>query len=411
MRTEVRVNHWASTALSLLPSSRPFSGAWKKGDRGPAQDNDLSSHPWEVSITAFISLFLFIVVTLGPSFGAAAKSPEEIWKELEKVSSVEREKKLIEGAKSEGEMIWYTNSGLENATRYIQAFKKIYPFINAQVWRSKTRQVIQRVIAEANAGRHIVDVIKPSTDLLPVLLEKNLIARYETPTRAIYPAHAKSTYFTNMNYAFRVFAFNPRKLARKEVPKTWDELLQPRWKGEILFDESSLEEVVALLAAWGREKTMNYFTRLSQQQLLIRVGRDTTTQMMMAGEAPLAVTTYAYNNESLRATNAPVDWVAEDLIPALMYPLTLARNAPHPYSAALFYDFLLSEQGQQLIAKEGRIVAHPKVDPIYPRMKELQGLLGTSRVQLNTVEQNHKLYKDGLQILDEIVLKRKSASP
>ena len=132
-------------------------------------------------------------------------------------------------------------------------------------------------------------------------------------------------------------------------------MLQPRWKGEILFDESSLEEVVALLAAWGREKTVNYFTRLSHQQLLIRVGRDTTTQMMMAGEAPLAVTTYAYNNESLRAQNAPVDWVAEDLIPALMYPLTVARNAPHPYSAALFYDFLLSEQGQQLIAKEGRV--------------------------------------------------------
>ena len=59
----------------------------------------------------------------------------------------------LEGAKSEGEMIWYTNSGLENASRYIQVFKQIYPFINAQVWRSKTRQVIQRVIAEANAGR------------------------------------------------------------------------------------------------------------------------------------------------------------------------------------------------------------------------------------------------------------------
>src|SRR5215510_15839826 len=105
-----------------------------------------------------------------------------------------------------------------------------------------------------------------------------------------------------MNYAFRVFAFNPRKVTRNDAPKTWEDLLQPRWKAEILFDESSLEEVVALLATWAREKTVNYFTRLSQQQLLIRVGRDTTTQMMMAGEAALAVTTYAYNNESLRAT-------------------------------------------------------------------------------------------------------------
>jgi len=340
---------------------------------------------------------------------AAAPSPEEIWTSLEKLPAAEREKKLVEGAKKEGEMVWYTNSGIENATRYIQAFRKNYPFINANFWRSKTRQVTQRIVSEANAGRHLVDVIKPSTDLLPILLEKNLIGRYDTPLRAIYPAHAKSAFYTNMNYAFRVFAFNPRKVHRQDAPKTWEDLLQPRWKGEILFDESSLEEVMALLATWGKEKTVNYLTKLSQQNLLIRVGRDTTTQMMMAGEAHLAVTTYAYNNESLRATNAPIDWVAEDLIPTLIYPLTVARNAPHPYAAALFYDYLISEEGQRLIAREGRVVAHPKVEPIYPRMKELQSLLGTPRTQLNTLEQNVKLLKEGVQILDEIVLKRKSS--
>jgi iron(III) transport system substrate-binding protein len=360
-------------------------------------------------IKVFSALAILLSLSSEPSFGAAARSAEEIWKSLEKLPAAEREKKLIDGAKSEGEMLWYTNSGIENASRYIQAFKKNYPFINATFWRSKTRQVTQRVVSEANAGRHLVDVIKPSTDLLPVLLEKNLIGRYDTPLRAIYPAHAKSAYFTNMNYAFRVFAFNPRKVARNDAPKSWDDLLHPKWRGEILFDESSLEEVMVLLMVWGRERTVNYFTKLSQQQLLVRIGRDTTTQMMMAGEAPLAVTTYAYNNEGLRAQNAPVDWVAEDLIPALIYPLTMARNAPHPYSAALFYDFLISEEGQRLIAKEGRVVAHPKVEPIYPRMKELQSFLGTPRVQLNTLEQNHKHYKEGIQILDEIVLKRKSS--
>ncbi len=349
---------------------------------------------------------LVFLLNLAP-LSAAFAAPEDVWRALENLPIAEREKKLIEGARSEGELVWYTNSGVENATRYIQAFKKKYPFINANFWRSKTRQVTQRIVSEANAGRNLVDVIKPSIDLLPALLERNLIGRYETPLRAVYPAHAKSSYFTNMNYAFRVFAFNPRKLNRKDAPKSWEDLLHPKWKSEILFDESSLEEVMALLAAWGRDRTVSYFTRLSQQQLLIRVGRDTVTQMMMAGEAPLAVTTYAYNNESLRAQNAPVDWIAEDLIPALIYPLTLARNAPHPYSAALFYDFMISEEGQRLIAREGRVVAHPKVEPIYPRMKELQGFLGTPRVQLNTLEQNQKFYKEGLQILDEIVLKRK----
>jgi iron(III) transport system substrate-binding protein len=358
-----------------------------------------------------ILLVAVFIVSAGAtaSFPAAVPSAEEIWRSLEKLSPDERNKKLIEGAKKEGEMLWYTNSGIENATRYIQAFKKNFPFINAQVWRAKTRQVTQRVISEANAGRYLVDVIKPSTDLLPPLLDKNLLGRYETPIRSVYPADAKSPYYTSMNYAFRVFGFNPRKLNRNDAPKTWEELLQPRWRGEILFDESSLEEIMALLGAWGKEKTINFATRLSQQQLLIRVGRDTTTQMMMAGEAPLAVTTYAYNNEGLRAKNAPVDWLAEDLIPALLYPLSVARNAPHPFAAALFYDFMLSEEGQRLIAKEGRVVSHPKVEPVYPRMKELQNLLGTPRIQLNTVEQNYRLLKDGIQILDEIILKRKTS--
>lgn len=355
----------------------------------------------------FVCAAIILAACLGAD-RARGQSREELWRALEKLPAAEREKKLVEGAKKEGELVWYTNSGIENATRYIQGFKKKYPFIDANFWRSKTRQVTQRVVSEANAGKHLVDVIKPSTDLLPIFLEKNLIAKYETPIRAIYPAHAKSAFYTNMNYAFRVFAFNPRKVSAKDVAKSWEDLLQPRWKSEILFDESSLEEVMALLAAWGKERTVNYLNKLSQQQLLIRVGRDTTTQMMMAGEAQMAVTTYGYNNESLRATNAPIDWVAQDLIPTLIYPLTLARNAPHPHAAALFYDYLISEEGQRLIAREGRVVAHPKVDPIYPRMKELQNLLGTPRIQLNTLEQNAKLLKDGVQILDEIVLKRKS---
>ena len=350
-----------------------------------------------------------IQTTLAVGSLAMAQTSEDLWKSLEKLPAAEREKKLIDGAKKEGEMVWYTNSGIENATRYIQSFKKKYPFINANFWRSKTRQVTQRIVSEANAGKHLVDVIKPSTDLLPILLERNLIGKYDTPLRAIYPAHAKSPFYTNMNYAFRVFAFNPRKVNAKDAPKSWDDLLQPKWKNEILFDESSLEEVMAMLAAWGKDRTVNYLTKLTQQNLMVRVGRDTTTQMMMAGEGNLAVTTYAYNNEGLRAANAPVDWVAEDLIPALIYPLTLARNAPHPHAAALFYDYLISEEGQRLIAREGRVVAHPKVEPIYPRMKELQNLLGTPRIQLNTLEQNAKLLKDGVQILDEVVLKRKSS--
>lgn len=358
------------------------------------------------SIRLFVVACLFFV-SPAVSVGAPAKNAEEVWMALEKLSPEERQKKLIEGAKAEGEMMWYTNTGLENAARYIQAFQKAYPFINAKFWRAKSRDVTERYITEARAGKFYADLIKTTTDLVPALFERNLIGRYESPIRASYPAHAKGKLWTNMNYAFRVFGFNPKKVSRPEVPTTWEGLLQPRWKEEILFDESSLEEIVTFLAVWGKEKTIDYLKKLSDQKLLIRRGRDTTAQLLMAGEAALAVTVYAYNAESLKAIGAPIGWVAPDLVPTLIYPLTMVRYAPHPHAAALFYDFLLSDAGQQMLAKEGRLVANLKVEPIYPRMKELRALLGTPRVHINTVEEAPKYVKDGLQLLDEIVLQRK----
>ena len=209
-----------------------------------------------------------------------------------------------------------------------------------------------------------------------------------------------------MNYGFRVFGFNPKRVSRAEAPKSWEELLQPRWQGEILFDESSLEEVLALRSSWGRDKTVAYLTKLAEQQLLIRRGRDSIAQLLVAGEGLLAVTIYAYGSEALRAKGAPIDWVAPDLVPVLIYPLTMARKAPHPHAAALFYDFLLSDDGQRMLAAEGRIVADPKIEPFYPRMKELPLLLGTSRAHVNGVEDAQKYYKESLQILDRIILKR-----
>ena len=220
---------------------------------------------------SLISILALLLLVLGTGDSTAA-TPEEIWKSLEKLAPAEREKKLVEGAKKEGEMLWYTNSGIENATRYIQALRKTIPLSTpslarqdapsdpAGAPRSSSRQKYRR--------RHQTVHRSAAADA-----RQNLLGKYETPGRAIYPAHAKSSYYTSINYAFRVFAFNPRKVTRKDVPTTWEELLQPRWKGEILFDESSLEEVMALMDVWGKEKTINYLTKLSQQDLLIRVAR------------------------------------------------------------------------------------------------------------------------------------------
>lgn len=100
-----------------------------------------------------------------PTYAGQAKSAEEIWKALENVPTAEREKKLVEGAKIEGGgMVYYTNTGVDNANRYLQAFKKAYPFIDAQVWRRKSREVAQKFVTESRAGVFVADVVKTTTE-------------------------------------------------------------------------------------------------------------------------------------------------------------------------------------------------------------------------------------------------------
>lgn len=353
-----------------------------------------------------VLILAFFVLLAHDALAAAGKGAEDVWRALEKLPPAEREKKLVEGARAEREMLWYTNTGVDNANNYIRAFKQAYPFVNAKVWRAKSRTITDRFLTESRAGVFLADVIKTSTNLLPPLFEQKLIGRYESPVRASYPPHARGELWSNLNYEFRVFAFNTRMLSRQDAPKTWEDLLQPRWKGKILFDESSQEEVVTWIATRGKEKTVAYFKKLAEN-LSIRRGRDTIANLLAAGEAPLAVTVYPYNIEVMRAQGAPLDWIAPDIIPGLLYPLTMVRQAPHPHAAALFYDFLLSDAGQKLIASEGRVVANPKIEPIYPRMKELQRLIGTPRVHINTAEEAPQFYSDSLAILDEVVLGRK----
>lgn len=359
------------------------------------------------SFAVIISL-LIVVWWVAITSAAQPRNAEEVWKALEKLPAPEREKKLLDGAKSEGEMIWYTNSGLDNANGYIRAFQKAYPSVQPKLWRGKSRAVTDKLLTEARAGVFLADVIKTTSDHLPVVFAQNLIGRYESPIRASYPDYAKGPLWTNINYAFRVFAFNTRMTSAQDAPKSWDDLLDPKWKGKILFDESFQEEIVSMLQAWGKEKTEAYLTKLSQQRLLVRRGRDTIVQLLIAGEAPLAVTVYAYNVETLKTKRAPIDWTLPDMTPVLLYPLTLARYAPHPYAAALFYDFMLSDQGQQVIAQEGRVLSNPKIEPIYPRMRELKKILGTPRVQVNRIEADDKQHKESLRLLDEVLLKRKS---
>lgn len=324
--------------------------------------------PWKTGL-----LFLLAAAIAVPA-AALADKPKATLEVLGSSAGMDEkawEKHLIEGARKEGELIWYTNSGLDNVEGFVRDFQKAYPFIKLKYWRGKTRALNDKLLTEARAGVYKADVIKSSAGLLKPLIDADLLATYDPPVRKPYAADLKGKHWTALQTALRVFGYNTDLVAKKDVPRTWNELLDPKWKGKVMWDTSSQPEVTALLLRWGKEKTDAYFKAFAANKPAVRRGRTVLAQMAAAGERPLAVTIYAYKAEELMNKGGAIDWLAQDHTVGLVYPISLANHAPNPYSAALFYDYLLSERGQAIRVKQGRLVSRPGVKAKYARVAEL----------------------------------------
>jgi iron(III) transport system substrate-binding protein len=292
---------------------------------------------------------------------------EALLRPLERLPQAEREKILVENAKKEGSVVWYTTDGPAATQDLFKAFAAKYPFIKPRFIRAKSAEILDRITSETRAGRYLFDLAKTSTDTFE-LYPPDIFAAYTSPATAEIPPVMKREKWTSLFTFVRALGYNSNLIKAADVPKGWDDLLDPRWKGKILFDSSSLPELIMLYSRWGREKTETYLDRLgSSGNLRVHDGRTTITQLLAAGEAPLALTVYPYDIEGLAKKGAPVDWGMLDPTLGLLQPNSIARRAPNPYSAALLYDFLFSADGQRVYARMGRTPTNPNVASSSPR--------------------------------------------
>jgi len=152
------------------------------------------------------------------------------------------------------------------------------------------------------------------------------------------------------------------------VPKTYDALLNPKWKGgKITLDTEAYGMVEGLKRAWGKEKALAYFKKLAALDPVLKRGNTERVQLLVAGEYPLII---AYNQTIQRMTSrgAPVDWLALDPAVTQVNPVMIGAKAPHPNAARLFYDYLLSKEGQEQLRSYQRIPVRKDVEPDPPRL-------------------------------------------
>jgi iron(III) transport system substrate-binding protein len=277
---------------------------------------------------------------------------------------------LVDGAKKEGKLTWYTSMAVDTSKPLLDAFVKEYPFIKPELVRLGEEQLVNRILSEIRAGRWAFDVL--STSSISTMIERKVIAPYLAPDRDLFIDQFKDPqgYWTGVFVNNLVLAYNSKMLAAKDAPKSYDDLLHPKWKGQMLMDSTDYDWFGTLMTVWGRERTVKYMQQLAKQDPLWRRGHGLTAQLVGAGEVPLA---WAYNFriERMKSDGAPVDWIESfDPIVVTISGIALSAKATSPNAAKLLINFATSRKGQEMIREMRRIPARSDVKPLAPKMDQ-----------------------------------------
>jgi iron(III) transport system substrate-binding protein len=198
---------------------------------------------------------------------------------------------------------------------------------------------------------------------MEALYREKLLAQFYSPhfkdlPPAAFPKHRQ---WIADRFNFFVIGYNTNAIKPQEVPKTYEDLLNPALHGKVGLEAGDTDWFAAMVHYMGEQKGMDFFRKLAATKPQIRSGHTLMAELLSSGELPLAATIYNHNVEKMAKKGAPVKWKA--LTPTFGRPnaVGVAANAPNPHAGLLFADFMLSPDGQQLIKKVNRVPASRSV--------------------------------------------------
>jgi iron(III) transport system substrate-binding protein len=265
-------------------------------------------------------------------------------------------KDLVEGAKKEGQLVFYAGIPIPDAQTILLALEKKYPFIKTTFYRATGSALVSRIQTEQRAGTHIWDVMN-STGFEPyALLEQGYFARYDSSERNVFPEGHKDAegYWATMYTSPMIVSYNTRLVSAGELPKEYFDLLSPKWKGRLGLDSSDFEWYANLRKTWGAEKAQKFLEGLRRQDVRLVQGRALLTELLSGGEVAILTNNFLQNAIEAKRKGSPVEILALDPVISAAGLIGINRLAPHPNAARLFVDFALSKEGQELIVKTDR---------------------------------------------------------
>jgi iron(III) transport system substrate-binding protein len=275
-----------------------------------------------------------------------------------------REANIIEGAKKEGKLIFWGTDQARIMTPVLNMFQKKYPFVQAEYWRGGSEQVVQKELSEARAGRHNFDYSSVDIDTYLETRKAGLMKKYDWPNTKHWDAKYKDPegYAVARNILQTVIGYNTDLVPPSQVPKNWDDVLDPKWKGAMSQDKEGYDWVLMLWSAWGKEKAINFLKRLAQNNPVFGEGSSARTELLAAGAFKMDLRLNLNQIRERQKKGAPLDWVRTDPILEKGTFMFIAAHAPHPNAAMLFADWLTSSEGQHIYSDiKGQISPDPTV--------------------------------------------------
>jgi iron(III) transport system substrate-binding protein len=314
---------------------------------------------------------------------------------------------LIEAAKKEGEVTWYSTQIISQLVRPVAAaFEKKYPGIKVRATRANATEVAVKILNESRAGRVQSDVFDGTTTVVP-LKNEGYVLQWLPDSAKEYPAEVKDPqgYWIANNLFIIAPGFNTGMVPRGSEPKTYEDLLDPKWRGKLAWNGFPTSSgaggfIGTVLAEMGREKGMAYLRALSKQNIAnLRGSAREVLDQVIAGEYPVALQIFNHHAVISAKKGAPVDWIKMEPTTGTLSVISIHKNAPHPNAAKLLVDFIISKEGQKVFSDADYITAHPDVPALVPTLKPAEGKF---RVRFFTPEQTEELMPEWKKVSDEL---------
>jgi len=287
---------------------------------------------------------------------------------------------LIDAAKKEGKVVWYTTLIVNQIIRPLKdAFEKKYPGITLQYSRSDDLVTSAKILAEGQAGRVQADIFDGIANMIP-LQEAGYLTPFTVPNAADYPAEMKAQdgyWIAVIMYVFTP-GYNTELLPKAQAPKTFADLLDPKLKGKMAWNGSSMAGsygfVGNVLTSMGDERGMDYLRALAQQKVVnVDASSRAVLDQVIAGEYWINLMTFNHHTVISARKGAPSDWIKLEPAPVTLDVLGLLKDAPHPHAARLLLEYLLSEEGQKEFQKNDYLPALPSVPAMVPELRPADG--------------------------------------